>query len=433
MTLASPSSPIAPVLLDARDQAQARALSRMKLLATLVLCASVAVMVVARVLQKTHADFAYLAAFAEAATIGGIADWYAVVVLFRRPLGLPIPHTAIIPQNQGRIADKLGTFIETKFLAPGPVAAKLREVDFARFAADWLSDPGRAQNLSRYLLRLLPDALSAFEQSGLRTTATRRLLAQFDALDVAPFASGVLKGLVADGRHQRILDDLLVSVSQLIDQPQTRAALGAKIRAELPSLLALSRADTYLLKRLVASISEFLNEVRADDHHPFRADFDRFVIDFVDRFAASPDYTARLADLKHALLLRPELGGLVAQAWEMLREAVDGAARGENTTLGTHLQRILSQMGRHLAEDADMRAEINGGMVVVLSSFIESQKSGVSRFIADQVKGWDIDQLVTLLEINVGADLQYIRFNGALIGGIAGLLLYALRRAFGLA
>lgn len=415
--------------LDAHDLENARALSRMKMLATGVLLASVVLLIVARIAQRDYPGFSYLAAFAEAATIGGIADWYAVVVLFRRPFGLPIPHTAIIPENQGRIAEKLGTFIETHFLAAAPVAGKLREVDFARFISDWLSDEGRRERFAGYLLRMGPELLSALEQSGLKTFATRRLLTQLDSIDIAPIAASLLKGVVADGRHQRLLDDLLGALAGLIHAPDTMAALGAKIRDELPSLLRLYRADAFLLKRIVASVSSFLDEVRSDPNHPFRGEFDRFLLSFVDQLATSPDYEERLSRLKRGLLLRPEWTNVGRQVWDMVRGFVDEAAAGENNALRTHLQRVLAEMGRHLAEDDGLRAEINDGMVVVLTSFIETQKSGVSNFIADQVKGWDIDQLVTLIEVNIGRDLQYIRFNGALIGGLAGLGLHAAEQA----
>lgn len=397
----------------------------MKALATSVLVASLALLVFARVMQPRHAAFAYLAAFAEAATIGGLADWYAVVVLFRRPLGLPIPHTAIIPENQARIAEKLGAFIETHFLAPAPVAAKLREVDFARFVSDWLADNARREAFARYLMRLLPDVFAALEQSGLKTFATRRILSQLDQLDIAPFASGLLKGVVADGQHQKLLDDLLGALAKLIHAPETLSALGEKIRDELPSLLRLSRADTFLVKRIVASVSSFLDEVRADETHAFRGEFDRFLRDYVDQLTASPGYSEQLDRLKRGILLRPELGALASQAWGVVRAAIDEAATGENAALQAQLQRMLSEMGQHLADDAALRGEINSGMVVVLTSFIESHTKGVSKFIADQVKSWDIEQLVTLIEINIGRDLQYIRFNGALIGGLAGLLLHA--------
>src|SRR5215468_7020889 len=151
------------------DAERAAELRRVKALATLVLASTLALFVVAKWLLNVHPVFGFIAAFAEAATIGGLADWYAVVALFKRPLGLPIPHTAIIESNQARIGDKLGEFIEVHFLEAGPVEAKLKEIDFGSFVADWLRDRKRSDDLARFVLRLLPEALTATESSGLMT------------------------------------------------------------------------------------------------------------------------------------------------------------------------------------------------------------------------------------------------------------------------
>jgi len=168
------------------DAARAAELRRVKLLATLVLAATFALFVGAKALLPVHPAFGFIAAFAEAATIGGLADWYAVVALFRRPLGLPIPHTAIIQSNQHRIADKLGEFIEVHFLEGAPVEAKLRQIDFGSFIADWLRDRKRSEDLARFALRLLPEAVSATENSGLMTFVSRRITSQLMAIDLAP-------------------------------------------------------------------------------------------------------------------------------------------------------------------------------------------------------------------------------------------------------
>src|ERR1044071_530756 len=160
------------------DAARAAELRRVKALATLVLAATLTLFIAAKSLLHIHPVFGFIAAFAEAATIGGLADWYAVVALFRRPLGLPIPHTAIIQSNQHRIADKLGQFIEVHFLEAGPVEAQLRQVDFASFVADWLRDCKKSEDLARFVLRLLPEAFSATESSGLMTFITRRVPSQ---------------------------------------------------------------------------------------------------------------------------------------------------------------------------------------------------------------------------------------------------------------
>jgi uncharacterized membrane-anchored protein YjiN (DUF445 family) len=406
------------------DAARAAELRRVKFLATSVLAATLAIFIAAKALLPVHPAFGFVAAFAEAATIGGLADWYAVVALFKRPLGLPIPHTAIIQSNQHRIADKLGEFIEVHFLEAAPVEAKLRQVDFGSFIADWLRDRKRSEDLARFALRLLPEAVSATETSGLMSFITRRVTAQLASIDLAPLAAGTLRGFVREGRHQGLLDDILRVVHQSLTQPETMAAIRETIRGQLPTLLKLYRADKFLVNRIVASATAFFEEVRNDPKHPFRGEFNRMLLTFVDRLGTDPTFASRIDGLKRDLLARPELGDLAHNIWSNTRSFIERSASGETQVLQQHLAGMFVKAGEALAGDAELRGEINQGLVAVLTSFIADQKSGVSTFIADQVKAWDMAQLISLIEINIGKDLQYIRFNGSLIGGLAGLALY---------
>ncbi len=408
------------------DAVRAAELRRVKALATLVLAGTLTLFVTAKALLPVHPVFGFVAAFAEAATIGGLADWYAVVALFRRPLGLPIPHTAIIQSNQHRIADKLGEFIEVHFLEAAPVEAKLRQIDFASFIADWLGDEKRSADLARFILRLLPEALTASETSGLNSFIGRRILAQIQSIDLAPLAAGTLRAFVSEGRHRGFLDELLLAVHETLNRPETMEAIRQKIRSELPTLLKLYRADTYLMKKIAASATAFFDEVRTDPNHPFRGEFDRLVLSFIDRLEGQPQFTERLDALKRDLLARPELGELMQHLWSNVKDFVDRNAAGESGVLQHHLTGLLVKAGNQLAADSEMRAEINNGLVVVLRSLIADQKSGVSSFISDQVKGWDMAQLISLIEINIRKDLHYIRSNRTLIGGLAGLGLYTI-------
>ncbi|MET4169246.1 uncharacterized membrane-anchored protein YjiN (DUF445 family) [Bradyrhizobium sp. LA6.1] len=407
------------------DAERAAELRRVKALATLVLASTLALFVVAKWLLPVHPVFGFIAAFAEAATIGGLADWYAVVALFKRPLGLPIPHTAIIQSNQARIADKLGEFIQVHFLEARPVEAKLREIDFGSFVADWLRDRKRSDDLARFALRLLPEAVSATESSGLMTFIIRRMSSQLQAIDLAPLAAGTLRGFVAEGRHQILFDDLLRVMHETLNQTETMAMIREKVRAELPTLLRLYRADKFLVNKIVASATAFFNEVRSDPKHPFRGEFDRMVLGFVDRLGTDQAYIDRIDGLKRDLLARPELADLARTVWTNMRSFIERSASGETQVLQHHLAGMFVAAGEALAGDAELRGEINKGLVAVLRSFVADQKSGVSTFISDQVKAWDMAQLISLIEINIGRDLQYIRFNGSLIGGLAGLALYS--------
>jgi uncharacterized membrane-anchored protein YjiN (DUF445 family) len=406
------------------DAARAAELRRVKALATLVLAGTLALFVVAKLLLPLHPVFGFVAAFAEAATIGGLADWYAVVALFRRPLGLPIPHTAIIQSNQHRIADKLGEFIELHFLEAAPVDAKLRQIDFGSFIADWLRDRKRSADLARFTLRLLPEAVTATENSGLLNFITRRITTQLQSIDLAPLAAGTLRAFFSENRHQGLLDDILGALHQTLTTPETMAMVREKVRGELPTLLKLYRADKYLVNKIMASATAFFEEVRSDPNHPFRGEFDRMVLAFVDRLGSDPAYADRIDGLKRDLLARPELAELARNVWANTRAFIERSASGESQVLQHHLAGMFVAAGEALAGDPELRGEINKGLVTVLRSFIADQKSGVSSFISDQVKGWNMGQLISLIEINIGKDLQYIRFNGSLIGGLAGLGLY---------
>ncbi len=410
------------------DPGKLAALRRTKAIATGALCLCVAIFAGAKILEARWPWLSYVAAFFEAAAIGGIADWYAVVALFRRPLGLPIPHTAIIPSNQERIADNLGRFIETNFLAAEPVRRKLQEVDFAAQVADWLAGPERADSLSRFVVRLVPQTLSAIGQSGLNDFVKERMLGELEKVKVAPLVADLLSSFTDDRRHQRLFDEITRVVGGFLDDEAALERLRERIREELPSLFNLFRADAYLLKKIVASAGALLEEARADPEHPMRLEFDGFVGQFIERLRTSQAYARRAEQLKTDLLKRPEIAGFADDIWRSMRAFVEQDIASDESLVRRHLASMFVDAGRHLAQDTRLRADMNEGFVVALAAFLESQKSGVSSFIADQVKGWDLGQLTRLIEINIGRDLQYIRFNGMLIGGLAGLTLHVVER-----
>lgn len=212
---------------------------------------------------------------------------------------------------------------------------------------------------------------------------------------------------------------------ETLTRAETMAMIREKVRAELPTLLRLYRADKFLVNKIVASATAFFNEVRSDPNHPFRGEFDRMVLSFVDSLGTDQAYIDRIDGLKRDLLARPELAELARAVWANTRSFIERSASGETQVLQHHLAGVFVAAGEALAGDAELRGEINKGLVTVLRSFVADQKSGVSTFISDQVKAWNMAQLISLIEINIGRDLQYIRFNGSLIGGLAGLALYS--------
>ncbi len=410
------------------DAAKLTALKRTKAIAAGALAVCVAVFLTARAFEARWPWLGFVAAFAEAATIGGIADWYAVVALFRRPLGLPIPHTAIIPSNQERIADNLGRFIEANFLAPEPVRRKLEEVDFAALVADWLADRRRASDLSAFVTRLVPQMLSAVEGSGLKGFFTQRALDRLEKVRLAPLSADLLAAFTAGRRHQQLFDELMKAFGSLLNDEEALALLRERIRRELPTLANVFRADAYLLRKIIKSAARLIDEAVADPDHALRLEFDRFVANFIDQLRDSPEYAERAEKLKRDFLARPELRDLGNEMWASLAHFIEQDTQAEHSRIREHLADALVEIGRQLARDPQIRADMNQGFVVALASFVENQKSGVSDFISDQVRGWDLGQLTRLIELNIGRDLQYIRFNGMLVGGLAGLGLYIAER-----
>ena len=420
------------------DAARAAALKRTKRLATGALALAIVAMILFKVLERQFAGSApavlalgYLAAFAEAAVIGGLADWYAVVALFKHPLGIPIPHTAIVPANQQRIADNLGKFIEAQFLAPEPVAAKLGDVDFAALVAEWMADGERSGALANFVLRLLPQTIDAIDRTGLREFLTRRITEEINSVELAPLAADILSSFIRDGRHQQILNELLGALHRLLADADAVNGIREKIRDELPALFNLFRADAFILRKLLNSAFQFIEDVRANPAHPLRDEFDGFVMRFIGSLRDQPDYAERADKLKRDLLERPELRGLGQKLWNGLKTMVEQDAASQNSAIRAHLQGMFVSIGRQLASDKQVRASMNHGFVVALQAFVQSQKSHVSKFIADQVKAWDMGQLVRVIELNIGRDLQYIRFNGMIIGGLAGVALHGVKHLLG--
>lgn len=410
--------------IGSREEHNLAELKRVKRLATLVLAGCFVLLIVAKLLEYRWPALSFVASFAEAATIGGIADWYAVVALFKRPLNLPFPHTAIIPRNQARIGDNLGRFIESNFLASEPVRKGLAEMNFADLMTDWLSDRQKSEGLARFVVKLVPQMLSAVDETGLKRFAAERISAQIQRTDVAPLAGKLLDTFVKDNRHHKLLNELISALHRFLNDERALKSVQKKVSEELPTLFKIVRADALIVGRIVKATNTLLEEVKDDPDHALRAEFEQFLRNYVNRMKRSKRFASRAEKFKRDILARPELAGLADQLWSGLRKIIEDDARADDSTLVVRLTDMLVDIGRKLDGEEQLKKDINAGMVAALSSFVASQKRGVSDFIADQVKAWDFAELTLLIEANIGKDLQYIRFNGMIIGGFVGLALH---------
>lgn len=402
------------------------ALQRIKMLATLVLIACFGLLVLTKILELQYPALGAVAAFAEAATIGGIADWYAVVAIFKRPLNLPFPHTAIIPRNQHRIADNLGRFIEKNFLASGPVEQKLREIDFAGEMSNWLSSPERARSFAGFIVRLLPELLASIDEKALVKFASDRVSGQLAKADIAPLVGEVMESFTKDGRQQRLLDELIKALHRFLNNEDTMEVIRAKVQNELPLLFNILQGDRLVLGRLINAAAELLDEVKDDPDHPLRGEFESFLKDYIRRTKRSKAFAKRIETLKRQLLARQELTNAAENIWTSLRSYVVADAQRDDSVLVTRMADLMVEVGVKLRGATTLRRDINEGMTTVLTNLVAQQRGNIALYVAEQVKSWDIRQLLILIEVNVGRDLQYIRFNGMIIGGFVGVVLYTL-------
>ncbi|MDJ0613191.1 MAG: DUF445 family protein [Rhizobiaceae bacterium] len=402
-------------------------LKRVKRLATLVLALCFLVMVFAMTLETRYPALGFVAAFAEAATIGGIADWYAVVALFKHPMNLPFPHTAIIPNNQHRIGDNIGRFIENNFLASDPIREKLEEVDFAEEIAQWLSERSKSHSLAEFSTRLVPQMLHAVDQKGLVDFASDKIRTELEKTNLAPLVGEVMDTLANDRRQQQLMNELLTAIHRFLTDEEALESIRKKVSDELPALLNLFRADRMLMNRIIKAASALLEEIKENPDHELRAEFERFLKEYVIRLKRSKRFANRVELMKKQVLNRPEFKEIAQHTWGNIRTFLEEDVRSANPKLTSRLTDILIDAGENLKSEPKLRQEINDGMVTFLSGFVESQKENISIFVSDQVKSWDFRQLTLLIEANIGKDLQYIRFNGMLIGGLVGLVLHILQ------
>jgi uncharacterized membrane-anchored protein YjiN (DUF445 family) len=408
--------------------AAARALARQKARATGLVFVCVMTYVGAKALEGRHPAIAYVAAFAEAAIIGALADWYAVTALFRHPLGLKLPHTAIIPANQTRIAEAIGSFIAKHFLSGARVGEKVLELDPAASAGRWLAEPGNRKEIAAHAARLLPDAIDAIDREMLRGEIERGVLERLGAVDMGQVIGTSLEVITRNGRHHAILDEVLGRIETRLAEPAALNAIRDRIRAELPTLFRFFLADAYLLQRLIGASHSLLTDVRRDPAHPLRAEFDRLIAEFVVKLRSSPEHHEKIEALKHELLARAELREILAEGFDRLVASLRADIEREDGIIRPGLETFLGDFAEKLQHDHGLRARLNRWLAKAAAAMTERYKHEVAAFVAAQVKSWDTQHAVRTIELSLGKDLQYIRINGTLVGGLLGLVIFSATR-----
>jgi uncharacterized membrane-anchored protein YjiN (DUF445 family) len=373
-------------------------------------------------LDRPEAWAGWVNAFAEAGMVGALADWFAVVALFRHPMGLPIPHTAIIPARKDRIGENLARFVADHFLAPDVVSARLASVNLAGNAAMWLNSPRGRQRAEDLLVRLLGAMLDALGEEELRRFIARVSKRQLADASLAPLLGRGLAWLVEGGRHQEVFTQALRVALVMVND--NRDLIRGNVQRESPWWLP-GFVDDRIVVEMLDRIETLLLEMSLDPDHPVRADFNRWAMRWARDLQYSPSSTEWLESqgvgLGDSNALQEYLVTLLQDtAGNLRRDLVDPASE-----LRRDLRRLSAGLAEELAKDGDMQLWVNGWLQEALVTLVDRHGEDISALISDTVKSWDAVETSQRVESAIGRDLQFIRVNGTLVGGLVGVAIHA--------
>jgi uncharacterized membrane-anchored protein YjiN (DUF445 family) len=373
-----------------------------------------------------------LKAFSEAAMVGALADWFAVVALFKR---VPIPfvsrHTEIIPKNKDKIADNLAVFVRDKFLDTESIVGLIRRHDPAQKVAQWLVKPENSQYLGDYLVKLAAGVLDFIEDAPVQEFIRKAVHSLIKSIDLSQSAGVILESMTKNGRHQQLLDEAINQLANLLNNEETQAFIAhgivdwlkeeyALFEKVLPKE-AIGRKGADIAVRLAAGI---LAKINGDPDHELRKNFDQFTHDFVERLKSDPDFQQKGEEIKRYLLGDDTLNTYLKSLWDDLKAWLKQDLHSEQSVLHQRVMATANWVGRTLAEDARLRQSLNEHLETAARSAAPEFAQFLTRHIADTVRNWDSKEMSQQIELNIGKDLQYIRINGTVVGGLIGVLLY---------
>lgn len=416
--------------ITADDEIKRQRLASMKRMATGMLVLVAALFALSAYFESQYPWLAWVRAFSEAAMVGGIADWFAVTALFRHPLGIPIPHTAIVASRKDRIGTALGNFVQRNFLQRDVVAQKIAAMKLGERAAQWLAEPENSRRLARHVATGLSGAVNVLKDDDVQGVVDRAVVSRLRTMQVAPLLARGFELLTTGGRHQSLLDDALRLAARFV--AENEEVIRDRIKAESPWWVP-GMVENRLHDRIVTGVENTLAAVAADAEHPLRHRYDEAVQRFVESLRSSPEVIARAEELKLELLDHPSVGGFSREVWTDVKGRITRYAERlahEEQAEPDAIERWVSGLGRTVLADPALSAKVDMWVVELVTYAVEQARGEVAQLIATTVAQWDADATSRKIELQIGRDLQFIRINGTVVGGLVGLLLHALATAF---
>jgi uncharacterized membrane-anchored protein YjiN (DUF445 family) len=418
MTTATATAPLGEP--DAQRQ---RALRRMKLVAGGLLAVAAVVYVLCRKVGDGHGGWGYLQAAAEASMVGGLADWFAVTALFRHPLRLPIPHTAIIPRKKDQIGDGLAGFVRDQFLTPQIVGERVAVARVPQRTGEWLADPVHARRVADELSSAVGGMANLLRDDVLRNAVGTFADKRLRELDVAPLLARLIDALCDSGQHQLVLTSVLRSLMRFLDQ--NRAVFRRRLAEESPDWVP-EWLDDKVFARGFTAVQSFLADVSVAEEHELRRAFDAALRSYAERLRTDPTSAARVEQAKLELLDRPDVREYLASLWFSLKTMVLAGVADPNSDLRRSIQSLTQRAGELLRDDPVVIAKVDEALQRLTLHVISRYADDITAVISTTVARWDTVETSRRLELQVGRDLQFIRINGTVVGALAGVAIYAI-------
>ena len=398
-------------------------LRRMKRLATGLFWLFTIIFAVSSIFVEQAVWIGFVQATSEAAMVGAIADWFAVTALFRYPLGLKIPHTAIIPNRKDSIGQTLGQFVKENFLKGPVIANKLRSIEASRQIADWISRPENSQQLANYVASGLAAGVQVMKDEDIQDLVQQSLTHQIRSAHIAPMLGNVLALVTSGGRKREIVQGTIKLITHLLDE--NKDSLMKRIAEETPWWLP-KNVDQAIYKKIVEATEDTLREVRRDPNHPFLTKFDEVLTEFIDDLKNSPEVKVREEIIKDDILADPMVRDFSSSLWVDLKSALIAYSSNPDADTRKPIQQGIIRFGEAITRDEVMLAKIDRWLEGAAVHIVEEYGYEVEHLIAQTIKNWDAEETSRKIELHTGKDLQFIRINGTLVGGLVGLMIHSI-------
>lgn len=408
---------------SASEAAQRTQLKRMKRVATSMLIIAAVIFLVARGFQEDGAKWiGYVRATAEAAMVGALADWFAVTALFKHPLGLPIPHTAIVPKRKNEIGEGLGEFVQSNFLTGEVVAEKLESVQLSRRLGEWLQIPENAQSMVgevAIVVSAVSEVLS--DDEDVRLMVDTLVRDRLSRIPVAPIVGRVIDAGMDGDHHHEVYNAVLKGSANFLDD--NRETFRRRLINESPWWVP-EGVDDKVFEKIYGAVMTFLREVDSNPQHHVKRDIDDRSRELASQLRTDPRMIEQGEKLKQELLDHPEFQEWTKDLWSSLQRGFGDATRDADSDVRRRIEEAIIALAHRLVDDVDLQGKIDAWFQSIIVYLAEAGGSEIGGLIANTVEGWDPQDTADRIELQVGRDLQFIRINGTLVGGLAGFLIH---------